>query len=201
MFLSKKKFIFFIFLALISGAAIALPLLRNFPLLQKIQFKEVIQAAIKEVPRSVILTPKEGIDGDFVMEAKKENGIVLSWPVEVKVTQVRVYDLGDPVDFKDHKLVFFAADSSLASDLVKTLIIPLELERIAPFKQPQSGLRLPEPNVYLTSPYHVGDIVQGFYDNTIEKVNPIFTKGHRYLIQVMGIKEGRDQADEYFFTF
>jgi len=189
MHLSKEQFISIIIFAALSGGVF------GFLIHPDVQIKEV------EVP--LILDFEEGAEGDFLLNVeRKDSEVVLDWVEPVKVIQVRVYNLKDPRDFTDHQLVFFIANKKFEPSLVKS-IIPEYLERFTPQENwgIQEVVQSPEPDVSLISPHQIGKVPANFYNNTPQKVDPIFTKNQRYLIEAYGVAQGELKIARYLFKF
>jgi len=194
MYLSTKQLIFIIVLAIVFGGFCGFLISQYWP------------GLLPEKPSDVFIPMifKEGSEGDFKLKIEKEeDDIFLSWPEGIKAAQIQVYDLGNPEDSEDHQLIFFATNFSLNSDEVEASI-PLLLERFYPMKELPGKMvkpKAPETDVYLTSPYQIGVVPEGFFDYTPEKVKPIFKKDHRYLIVIGAIEKEENRAAEYFFVF
>jgi len=192
MHLAKKQLTLIIILAIAFGALSGFLALKYYS--QAFQ-----QSEIKKV--FIPICFKEGTAGDFPLEMEKGgDNVILNWPEGIKVTKIRVYDLGDPRNPEDHQLVFYTANFKLSASKVESLI-PKVLERFSPLETPATDKEFSEPTVYLTSPYQIGAIAKGFYNNTPEKVKPIFEKDGRYLIEVKAINGGKLQIAEYIFIF
>ncbi|MDD5144636.1 MAG: hypothetical protein PHW72_00665 [Candidatus Pacebacteria bacterium] len=145
---------------------------------------------------------QEGFGGDFPLNLEKtDEGVFLSWPLkDMKVTQVRVFNLGDPKNSRDHKLVFFTSNFETEKGAAN-IFIPEELERNLPQTQPSLFRKVSDPDVFISSPYKIGDVPEGFYDNTYPKADSIFEENQHYLIEVVGVQDGTSIRAEYFLIF
>lgn len=196
---SKKQLIIGILITVIIFCAGITVLVFYYRLHPKISIKEV------EVKIPVIVNLEEGGAGDFTLEAeKKEGGVILKWPEEVKVIQIKVYNLGDPRNLEDHKLVFFTAILKMDKSQVESSL-PQFLARFKPGEAPFSKekINIPEPAVFpfLPSPYQIGVVPDGFFDNTPDRPDSIFRKDQFYLIEVRGVEGQELKSAEYLLLY
>ena len=137
---------------------------------------------------------RDKAQGDFTIELSKEGEkVILNWPAEIKVVGVRVYNLGTLRDLQDHKIVFDMVNWDINNPPV---ISEEEITEVLPETTSQ-------PEVYLFPPYTVGEILEGFFDNTLyekeeEKGKPVFEKGDRYSIEIYGISSGGKYLGGYY---
>jgi len=191
----KKSKVFLIIILIITVAAAAS---LGFWYWQESQLKE----APDEVSTFEEMDFQEGPGGDFPLSIEESSdGVILGWPPEnMKVIQVRVFNLGEAGDIKDHQLAFFTSNFEVEEEDV-AVFIPETLERNSPSSQFSVPEEFPEPESFLLPPYRVGDIPQGFYDNSYSASEFSFEKDGRYLIKVMGVRNGTRVLAEYLLIF
>lgn len=142
---------------------------------------------------------RDGAEGDFEVElSRKGEKVVLNWPAEIKVIEVKLYNLGTLWNLQDHSLVFTIG----TFDITKPPLPPATGTQPLIPDQP-----FPEPKVFLKSPYEIGQIPEGFFDNTFyteefPEGSVIFQKGARYSVELYGINpEGKYLSGYYTFNY
>jgi hypothetical protein len=189
---SRASLVIILIVAVIAGVSL------GFWYWQKLQFKEQPD----EIPSFEEIDFQEGPGGDFPLSIEESSGgVILNWPPEnMKVIQVRVFDLGEAGDMKDHQLAFFTSNFEVEEEDI-AVFIPETLERNSPSSQFSVPEEFPEPENFLLPPYRVGEIPQGFYDNGYSGSEFSFEKDGRYLIEVMGVRNGTRVLAEYLLIF
>lgn len=149
---------------------------------------------------------RDGAEGDFEIKlSKKGEKIVLDWPTEIKITEVKVYNLGELWDLQDHFVTFNIANFDISAPP------PIRKEELSP-EVPEETREFPldvfpQPEVYILPPYPIGEIPEGFFDNTFytekfPKGSAIFEKGGRYSVELYGINpEGKYLSGYYTFNY
>jgi hypothetical protein len=110
---------------------------------------------------------REGSNGNFLVELeRKDNKIILSWPEEIKIVNVKVIDIGKIWNLKDHQIVW-------------------GVQNYDP-NQPSTG---PTSQAYINPPYELGNKPEGFF--LLKGVNNIFqaSEGRRYSVEILGLNE------------
>jgi hypothetical protein len=137
---------------------------------------------------------RNGAQGDFEIEASMAgNTVELSWPEEIKVVEVKVYDVGTLRDLQDHAVIFNIINWDVNS--------PPELTDEIATSTPSGPL--PQPEVYLSPDYEVGDRPAGFFNGFFVEPEPkenLFEKGKRYSIELMGVN-GAGELLMGYYTF
>lgn len=157
---------------------------------------------------------KDGSKGDFTIGMEKKDGkVVLDWDKSLKVTGVTVYDVGRLDILTDH-IVAFATSFIEPKPLVLASGNPQPLPATAAAK-PQKPMPVPTitpPTTFISSPYTVGTIAQGYF-NTTPSTNPnqseaqinadsLFKPGKRYSIEVYALApDNKQQMASYTFTY
>lgn len=144
---------------------------------------------------------RQGAEGDFEIKlSRKGEKIVLDWPKEIKITEVKVYNLGQLWDLQDHFMVFNIINFDIFAPPPTREGEPPEIPELPPEI-------LPQPEVYLSPPYQIGEIPAGFFDITFytekfPKGSPIFERGGRYSVELYGINpEGKYLSGYYTFNY
>lgn len=144
---------------------------------------------------------RDAAQGDFQIGAAKKSGkMILTWPKEIKVTEAKVYNLGNLANLQDHFPVFdiinfdfFNPPTPSANESVVPQEISLDI--------------FPQPEVYLSPTYEIGKIPTGFFDITFYtesfiKGSAVFEEGSRYSVELYGINaEGKRLAGYYTFDY
>ena len=123
---------------------------------------------------------RDGSNGPLeVKMERKEDRIVLSWDPSVKVTTVKVFDLGKIYKLKDQVLIW----------------------QIANYNPERSTLEAESDQIgHISSPYTLGEI-KGFF-LIIGNQNLNLAQGTRYSIEITGINtEGLPTLGTYTFTY
>lgn len=137
---------------------------------------------------------RDGAQGNFEIKTSKTGETLrLDWPNEIKAIHVKVYDIGTLSNLQDHEVVFDIVNWDMNN--------PLEITEESPTSTiPES---FPQPNVYISSTYKIGDVPEGFFENSLiqEESQNIFEIGKRYSIELIGVnKEGKLLEGYYTFT-
>lgn len=137
---------------------------------------------------------RDGAQGNFQIEANKSGDTMsLSWEKGIKVVQVKVYDIGTLRDLQDHEIIFDIMNWDINN--------PPEITEDTPI--PTVPGSLPQPEVYLSSSYKIGDTPKGFFkNNMVSERENIFEAEKRYSIELVGVNsEGKMLEGYYTFTY
>jgi len=144
---------------------------------------------------------RDGAQGDFQISATKKSGkMVLTWPKEIKVTEVKVYNIGQLANLQDHFPVF----SIINFDFTAPPVLPAEGSVVPQEVIPEI---FSQPEVYLSPTYEIGKIPTGFFDSTFYtesfvKGSVVFEQGSRYSVELYGINtQGKRLVGYYTFNY
>ena len=123
---------------------------------------------------------RDGSNGPLVVKMeRKANQVTLSWDKGVKMSVVKVFDLGKIYKLKDQKLIW----------------------QITNYDPKNTAAFDPAKAAYLSSPYELGGKPAGFFLAARGQTLSL-TKGARYTVELSGINEqGAPTLGVYTFTY